>query len=283
VDEARPGWTWHKIDSTLRGNWAHELRARQRVSSSRVVLVPAWPAMGRTCVGGEVRVHGVAIGSVLTHLPEATLLSGLTQLEDWLGGDVGTRSTVAALDVADESALTAVAAIVAGTSERLLVAGPSGALGAVARARAHGAFTPSVARPPLAMGGPVLVVSASASSVTREQLERLRVARPRVDVVAAPDASGPLHADLARELGERVRGRLGEYGTVVVIGGDTAAALLGDGPRLVGGYAAPGMPWNRALDGIGPLVVTKAGAFGGPDALVHLLAGVSGPASGETG
>ena len=51
--------------------------------------------------------------------------------------------------------------------------------------------------------------------------------------------------------------------TLVVIGGDTAAALLGDAPRMVGGFVAPGMPWSRDDDGGGPLVVTKAGGFGG--------------------
>jgi len=39
----------------------------------------------------------------------------------------------------------------------------------------------------------------------------------------------------------------------------------------VGGHAAPGMPWSLDEHGGGPLVVTKAGGFGGPDALVDLF------------
>src|SRR4051812_9287183 len=36
----------HKIDSTLRGNWAHELVARQRASGLPVLLIPALPVLG---------------------------------------------------------------------------------------------------------------------------------------------------------------------------------------------------------------------------------------------
>jgi uncharacterized protein YgbK (DUF1537 family) len=64
-------------------------------------------------------------------------------------------------------------------------------------------------------------------------------------------------------------------GTLVVVGGDTAAAVLGDAPMVVGGTLAPGVPWSRRADGRGPLVVTKAGGFGQPAALVDLLAGRS--------
>jgi uncharacterized protein YgbK (DUF1537 family) len=59
----------------------------------------------------------------------------------------------------------------------------------------------------------------------------------------------------------------------MIIGGDTAAAVLGAEPMVVGGTLAPGVPWSRRADGTGPLVVTKAGGFGHRDTLVDLLAG----------
>ena len=61
-------------------------------------------------------------------------------------------------------------------------------------------------------------------------------------------------------------------GVLVIVGGDTAAAVLGDEPLVVGGTLAPGVPWSRRADGSGPLVVTKAGGFGHRDTLVDLLA-----------
>ncbi|MEO5724596.1 MAG: four-carbon acid sugar kinase family protein, partial [Ilumatobacteraceae bacterium] len=42
--------TAHKIDSTLRGNWAYELVARHRVAGRRVLVIPALPHLGRTCL-----------------------------------------------------------------------------------------------------------------------------------------------------------------------------------------------------------------------------------------
>ena len=80
---------------------------------------------------------------------------------------------------------------------------------------------------------------------------------------------------MAAAIATQARARLdvGDVRTLVIIGGETAAVLLGDEPRLVAGYAAPGMPWSLDQAGGGPIVITKAGSFGGPDALVHLLGG----------
>ena len=62
-------------------------------------------------------------------------------------------------------------------------------------------------------------------------------------------------------------------GTLVVLGGDTAAAVLGPAPLLVGGTLAAGTPWARRPDGTGPLVVTRAGSFGTRSSLAELVWG----------
>jgi uncharacterized protein YgbK (DUF1537 family) len=215
--------------------------------------------MGRTCIGGVVHVHGVAGPAVRDGLPEAELLSGLDALKRWLS----TGDRIAAVDVADTAMLHAVARVAA--AEGVLVAGPAGAVGALFSARFG--TRPAAATP--ALRPPFLVVCGSATAVSREQVERLRANRPDVPVVQAPSADGELSPDVARALVADID--LAAVGTLVVIGGDTAAAVLGDGPRLVGGYAAPGMPWSLDDHGCGAVVVTKAGGFGGPDALVDLL------------
>ena len=66
------------------------------------------------------------------------------------------------------------------------------------------------------------------------------------------------------------------FATLLIVGGDTAAEVLGEAAMTVGGTVAPGMAWCRVLvDGhpTGPLVITKPGGFGGVDALVALVAG----------
>lgn len=264
IDGTPSGWSAHKMDSTLRGNWADEVRARLASRGGRVVVLPGWPALGRTCVAGVVHVHGSPIGSVLDHLPEASLIGTAAALQEWLTGDGG----VAVCDIADEPAMSELAAV-ASTSEHVLTVGPAGPLGAAFVAR----FGRGQAFAAPALEGPVLVVRGSANPVSIDQIARLASACPDVTIMAAPDADGPLDAGIATSLAfeaHEMAARL-RPATVVLLGGDTAAAYLGRATRLVGGMIADGMPWSLDADGGGPLVITKAGGFGGPDALVALF------------
>src|SRR5919106_3839061 len=53
---------YKKLDSTLRGNVAAELAAALGgARRDRVIVAPAFPAAGRTTVGGIQRVHGVPV------------------------------------------------------------------------------------------------------------------------------------------------------------------------------------------------------------------------------
>lgn len=258
---AAAAWMAHKIDSTLRGHWAAELRMRHAVSGRRVVLVPAWPAMGRTCLDGVVHVHGEPFASVHAALPEAALLPGATALDDWLHGE----GAFAAVDVPDDDAMQAAARVLVGHD--VLLAGPAGAIGALFAAR-FGDGARAVAPE---LDAPVLVVCGSATALSREQISRLRVARPDVHVLLAPPADGDLSSAVAHRLGAEARQRMRDVATMVIIGGDTAAAVLGDAPRRVHGTVAPGLPWSLDEHDGGPVVVTKAGGFGDPDTLVRLF------------
>jgi 4-hydroxythreonine-4-phosphate dehydrogenase len=253
-------WNAHKMDSTLRGNWAHEIRARVLAVGRRGLVVPAWPAMGRTCVDGVVHVHGAAVGAVREHLPEATPLADVAALRRWLDGG----ALIGVVDVADADGLLAVADALVGAD--LLLAGPAGAIGEAYAAR-FGPRSPAT-RPTLV--GPLAVVCGSATALSVEQLRRLRAADPEVRVIAAPEAEEELDVSVAVALAEQAAPWLAAAGTLLIVGGDTAAAVLGDAPRLVGGNVLPGMPWSRDADGGGPVVVTKAGAFGDVDTLVRL-------------
>ena len=294
VDEQPSAWTAHKIDSTLRGNWAGELLARQAASGRRVVVLPGWPELGRTCVDGLVRVHGTPVGRPAVGLPGSDVLSGVAALHEWLASG----RLIAVCDVPDTDTMHALAAALVGAD--VLIAGPGGPIGAAftAHVGAFGATSPSPISPsppspspspstlPLpspspfsstsapALGGMIGVICGSAHLVSHEQLRRLAIARPDIVVMSAPAADGELQPEFASTLAERATLWIAEAqpGTIIVIGGDTTAALLGDASRSVGGFVAPGMPWSRDEAGGGPMVVTKAGGFGGPDALVELCA-----------
>lgn len=266
IDDEPSTWIAHKIDSTLRGNWEAELAARQLATGKRVVVLPAWPEMGRTCVGGVVHVQGAPIGNVRARLA-ADLVADVEELGVWLNG----HGKIVVCDVADSDAMLAAAHAVA--DRDVLVAGPAGPLGAVFAVRQRLDAPARIARESVQteIGFPVVVVCGSAHPVAREQIRRLRVARPDVEVLATAPPEGALHQHAVGWLVGHARSRIEQLTprTIVLIGGETAAAVLGDQPRAVSGFAAPGMPCMRTPDG--PLVITKAGGFGGPDALVELL------------
>jgi uncharacterized protein YgbK (DUF1537 family) len=264
VERVPAMWSAHKIDSTLRGSWRAEMRARMRMGQRRVLLLPAWPAMGRCCIDGVVYVHRQPFASMRELVPDAWILHGLDEVCTWM--ERGNQ--IAVCDVRDDLMLADVAAAVATASADVLVVGPAGAVGAVARRRLGAGRRASVP----CLEGPILVVAGSATAVAHEQLAHLASAHPEVEIVADALATGGLVPDVARSVVDRARARMQQqsFSTVVVIGGSTAALLLGDAPRLVGGTVLPGLPWSRDHDGGGPLVVSKAGAFGHANTLVEL-------------
>ena len=283
----------HKIDSTLRGHWAHEVTARCARSGRRLLVVAAWPEMGRTCIDGVVHVDGAAHDRLDRHLPGIEIVEP-ADVDEWLDGDV----PMGAVDIADTDTLERVAADIARhrafAEGRILLAAPAAPIAAVvgrtvpsASASASDADAASAAAPSgqasgLCLSGPrpsakvvgaTLVVSGSATEVSASQLAAVATERPDVEVFAPRRTPGPPRSSVAREVVRRAQSRLaaGGVGAVVVVGGSTAALLLGDSPRLVHGMAIPGLPWSTALTGDGPVVISKAGGFGRDDTLVAAL------------
>jgi uncharacterized protein YgbK (DUF1537 family) len=293
VERAGGEWSAHKIDSTLRGNWAVELVARHRVAGRRVLVVPAWPALGRSCINGVVRAHGIPVADraaaadalrpvassrpadhlVTAGAPAVAELANAAELRVWLraGGEY------AVCDAAIDADVIALAGTWADHVARPLLAGPAGAIGAAARAVARAEPANAVAAPVPQIRHPVVVACGSLHPVARAQVGRLRDDMPDVVVLASAavhtvvdDAAA---VDAAHVLAAAVLETVAvlDAGTLVIIGGDTAAAVMGDGEWMVGGTMAPGLPWSRRADGTGPMVITKAGGFGSAATLVELL------------
>ena len=60
------------------------------------------------------------------------------------------------------------------------------------------------------------------------------------------------------------------FAALVVLGGDTVAAIVGNAAVIVHGSIAPGTAF-ATVDGISVPMITRAGGFGGEDALSELL------------
>jgi 4-hydroxythreonine-4-phosphate dehydrogenase len=303
--------TAHKIDSTLRGNWASELVARHAATGHPVLVVPAYPALGRTCVGGIVFDDGVPVhegaaghdvrAPISTSRPADLLKAAgaldvvgchdLTDLVDWLEVPGG----IAIADAATDNDLGAIANRWVGV-EGVLLAGTSAAIGA-AGARL---FDSGERNERPGVDGSVLVVCGSAHPRAVEQVDRAaehgaRVFRDGYElaadalaagdpvVLAPPVTDEPMSAEAAAtamvEMARAVSTISANHqlGAIVVIGGDTAGAVLGPERLDVGGLVVDGTPWALRPGRDRPLIVTRAGGFGGPDALVDLVWGTLTP------
>ena len=298
---SRPTGAAHKIDSSLRGNWAHELVARHGVLGAPVLVVPAFPAAGRTCRGGIVRVAGRPVADSAArddvrapvrssrpadHLRAAGAPSVVEvtpeTVADWLATlDV----PFAVCDASVDADLSRVATAWIACRE-VVLAGTAATVAAAACALAPGRARP--ARPTLS--APALVVCGSLHPVAEAQVNALVAAGARLvswsagagPAVAAlragqhavltagsfeRDATTTAAASIAVVAREAIA--TGAARTVVLVGGDTAAAVLGTSPMRVGGTLAPGVAWGAMPNGVH--LVTKPGGFGGPSTLVDLF------------
>jgi uncharacterized protein YgbK (DUF1537 family) len=197
-------------------------------------------------------------------------LADADELQTWLSGG----ADFAVCDASSDADLAAIGAAWRG-SHAVRFGGTAGSVAAAVAA------TAPCGRASPAPSGDVLVVCGSLHATARSQLDALGdPPAAGVTVLRSPLPDGPVVADLtaaqvAADLGAAARDLLAAraFDVLMIIGGDTAAAVLGAEPLVVGGTLAPGVPWSRRADGTGPLVVTKAGGFGHRGTLVDLLAG----------
>jgi len=272
---------YKKLDSTLRGNVAAELAAALGgARRDRVVVAPAFPAAGRTTVGGSQRVHGVPVDETEmandphtpvreAHIP--SLLAGAFSSVGALGVEdladperVGRTLEDYECVVADAERDAHLEALVRAVSE------PAGVLwaGSAGLALALGSVYPGpcveTAGVQSAPVRPVLVVVGSLNGVAREQVMRLVEAFGAVDVPVDDRESNAVHKAVgtAREAlaggtcaivrspeervacSESVLGSLAEVATLLSEEG------LFEGLVLTGGATAVGVARRLGASGI---------------------------------
>jgi len=286
---------YKKLDSTLRGHVGAELAATIAASAEGgrharplVVFAPAFPATGRTTREGQVLVKGVPLADTevwrgsgtagpadpLAMLRLAGVHASSLRLHEVRAGPAALARALAQLAAGDVQALVCDAeeegdlAAIAGAAARLdrpvIWAGSAGLarhLPSALGLRPDAApASPSLA----GVGGPLLFLVGSRSTVAREQARALAaepgVARVDLDprallgeaVAAAPPAAAPPAAALAAALasGEDVLAVVGET-PVGLERGPALAAALGEvaaahAARL-GGAAATGGDIARAF------------------------------------
>ena len=265
-----------KIDSTLRGNVGVETQAVMAACGfAQAVVNPAFPAMGRTLVGGSLRVHGVQ-PEPPCHLPSMLPADPRFLIEDAASQEELSRIALGALRQDPPVLLVGSAGL----------AREAAAILSEWHERARAPATPQ------ADGRPLVFVVGSVHGVTAEQVGRLVASCAAIEVEAqqvrashfqqAEDSGAhlvvrvPLERFSERALDGLVRGiEASSVGGLFVTGGDTARlvcnALQIEAIHLRG-EISPGIPWGVIQGGPaqGLQIVTKSGGFGDADALVEV-------------
>lgn len=276
----------HKMDSGLRGNWAHEV-ASLVAMGRRVAILASFPDAGRRCENGTVYIRDVPVAeSPFGRDPRNRLLS--SRPVDYLRA-AGCENALAdgrlvVLDANTNDELNAAAVRCRG-EDRMLVGttGGVGAYVATLRSGRRGDLPP--------LPRPALIVCGSLHPLSRMQVSKLdcltvgpdggaeqAMAALQVgqDVILATEMTTAEIGDTAAEsMASVVATTAWDWitasgaPTLIVLGGDTAAAILGDRTLRVLGSGDTAVPFCQTEEGLA--VVTKGGGIGEEDTLARLL------------
>lgn len=263
----------HKMDAGLRGNWPYEIHALVELGY-RVAVVPSFPDAGRRCKDGIVYIQDVPVldspfgtdpltapcsSKPIEVLEEANCV--FNEVVIWDANDNAElhRATRRSLD------------------ENRVVVGPSGAVGSYA-AHVLGEAKPAS----IQLSQPMLIVCGSLNATSRNQLDRLDCIRlqlgesiPEYDdvrIIATPMPEGDITNAMAEAMAQQIAKTLHDtqvdIATLVIVGGDTVAACVGDQTLQVIGTVEAGIPVSTYQGG---LLVTKGGGIGTAESLRKIV------------
>ena len=275
-----PRLLFKKIDSTLRGPVPEEVAALMEVFGLRTAIVcPAFPDAGRIVRGGEVFVHGEALGEteyardLRTPSPSesmAALLGRIGATRKLRPDDLHPEAPLPGVAIADaetDADLARLAAFVSARPREILSVGSDGL--AAGLASVLGAPAPPV-RLAGGQGRIVLFALGSRTATTADQAERLRRANPDTPVLEAP--GGALDAGAVARAADRAptvvaripaepRGAPGEVVQAFADGIRTAVERLGGPGHLAALVATGGDTVEAILDAFGVGALDVLGEF----------------------
>ena len=261
------------MDAGLRGNWPHETRALVELGY-HVVVVASFPDAGRRCKDGIVYIQDIPVldspfgadpltapcsSKPIEVMEEAGCV--FEEVEVWDANDNDE------LDFASRQCL----------EEGRVLVGPSGAIGSFAR-HVFGV----AARAQITLANPMLLACGSLNATSREQLTRVNgewfafgaPVRPsaRVSLVATPIPAGEITSEMAvkvaTEMAQIVKEASPNFSTLLIIGGDTVAAFVGDETLKAVGTVSAGIPVSKFH---GQTLITKGGGIGTANSLREIV------------
>lgn len=291
---AGAGLAFKKIDSLLRGQEAVEIAAiLPLVQPTHCIIAPAFPAQRRITRDGRQYVREAGGDrAVLADLTADLERAGHHVAKIRAGGAVPTN--ISLWDVEDDCDLDTIVSAAAHL-DRVLWVGSAGLASALARVT-----RPSINEGEIPLPRPLLGLVGSEHDIIRGQLAQLGAVHMLLDrnsrssdgtiarrlatdgaVFASVDLPvGMSRRDAAAAIESRfadLLATLDSPGTLFAAGGETLRGLceaLGADRLEVTGEMRPGVPRSILRGGRwdGVAVVSKSGAFGGPDLLKQLVA-----------
>lgn len=276
LSAVRPPLLYKKIDSTLRGPFVHELAATRQLAGTPI-LAPAFPAMGRTVVNGEVLVKGVPLKDTEvwrnegrtgpSTLPAMLQTVGFDAVVVALGqvrGDLDALRAVCAAharvpdraivcDAESEEDMARIARATAPLAGRCQWVGSGGLMRHLPSAHGLSSHATPPRRQKAGVRGPVLTVVGSVSTTSKRQCEQVarsaRAALHKVDpALLRKGADDTRWHEVQQSIADPLaRGE----DSVVTIGG--TAPDLSQGPLLAASLARLLAP---AWETVGGLVLT---------------------------
>ncbi|HEY0265036.1 MAG TPA: four-carbon acid sugar kinase family protein [Granulicella sp.] len=271
-----------KIDSMFRGNTFAEIAVMADLFPEAILYIsPAFPALGRKCIAGELHWSDAAGEGRLDlseHLRQNGLrvqrlpVAGAEAMAQRLRAEVEKGHRIFLQDASTDADLRETAAAISNTLETaILWVGSAGLSHTLAHFLLH-ENTASEAEAAQRQG-PVYFFIGSDHPVTRLQVKKLRDADNGtpyrlVDVPRGRTTPQAIREAMAGASPE-------EIGCIFLTGGDTAmfvCAALGASSIEVGGEFAPGIPFGRLHGGdfSGVPVILKSGGFGEPELLCRI-------------
>ncbi len=259
------------VDSTLRGHVAAEMEPSFWASGRKMlVFAPAFPAAGRTTVGGIQLVDGVPV-SESAYGRDPVHPARHSRLADLVPPSIG---SAVILDVSTQEEFDAHVAAMPEPQSILWVGSPGMAS---ALARRFPPVAPS-SKPTAGACDGVLVAIGSANPHSHDQADRIE-ATTGVTLLRAPRERERDPASVLRQIADDAATRLRQqsFDALIATGGDTMEAIL---DRLdvrefeILDELEPGFPLGRASLGGGRtlLIAMKAGGFGQDDTLRRAIA-----------
>lgn len=263
-----PRLIYKKTDSTLRGNIAAELRALAALFPNwRIGYAPAYPALGRQVIGGDLYVHGRPV-SESEFAMDALNPVGTSSVAALLGTDFA--CTV--FDGETDAHLAESAQAILADPAMRIAAGPGG----LAEVLAAQVDVPRRAKLQLPLVRTCLIMNGSRHPCSAAQVRNFSA--PGWQVICAAVDQSWAAADVARANAKYAVEQVALHrpDALFVIGGDTAFAVareLGFPVMSPIAEVVPGVPVTRIADLI---LITKAGGFGGPDVIARVHSQLSG-------